>query len=96
MPSANGLANGVGSHDTSDSSSDEEDGEARAAAAAAGAAAESAGGAGGSELPAAAGVDVYDDAEPDPAKCRALESSLWELTALRAHYDPLVTLHPFS
>ena len=28
--------------------------------------------------------------ERDPAKCGALESSLWELEALRNHYDPTV------
>ena len=36
------------------------------------------------------GVDVYDANQPDPAKSRALESSLWELTALRCHADPTV------
>ena len=37
------------------------------------------------------GQDVYDEAETDPAKCRALESSLWEVAALRSHYDPQVS-----
>eukprot|EP00198_Chlamydomonas_reinhardtii_P010868 XP_001700205.1 predicted protein [Chlamydomonas reinhardtii] len=37
---------------------------------------------------AAAGVDVYDEAEPDPARSRAVESSLWEVEALRNHYCP--------
>jgi U3 small nucleolar RNA-associated protein 19 len=39
----------------------------------------------------AAGVDVYDPSEPDPAKSRAVESSLWELEALRNHYSPQVS-----
>lgn len=36
------------------------------------------------------GQDVYDYAEPDPAASRALESSLWELEALRCHHSPQV------
>lgn len=36
------------------------------------------------------GVDVYDENETDPAKSRAVESSLWELAALRNHYCPQV------
>ena len=32
------------------------------------------------------GEDVYDDAELDPAKSRAIESSLWEIDSLRQHY----------
>jgi hypothetical protein len=39
---------------------------------------------------AAAGRDVYDEAQPDPAQSRAVESSLWELAALRNHYCPQV------
>jgi U3 small nucleolar RNA-associated protein 19 len=39
---------------------------------------------------AGAGVDVYDAAEPDPAKSRAVESSLWEVEALRNHASPQV------
>lgn len=35
--------------------------------------------------------DVYDDEEEDPSKSRALESSLWELTALESHYHPAVS-----
>lgn len=35
-------------------------------------------------------VDPYNFDEPDPAKCRALESSLWELHALGNHYSPTV------
>ncbi|WIA11201.1 hypothetical protein OEZ85_011328 [Tetradesmus obliquus] len=42
------------------------------------------------EAAAAAGRDVYDEAQPDPAKSRAVESSLWELAALRNHYCPQV------
>jgi len=37
------------------------------------------------------GEDVFDASEPDPAKTRALESSLWELTALKNHADPSVS-----
>lgn len=36
------------------------------------------------------GVDLYDEMESDPAKCRAVESSLWEVEALRNHYCPQV------
>ena len=32
------------------------------------------------------GEDVFDEHEADPAKCRAIESSLWELDSLRHHY----------
>ena len=35
-----------------------------------------------------AGADVYDAAAEDPAESRAVESSLWELAALRCHQDP--------
>lgn len=38
------------------------------------------------------GLDVYDEAEADPARSRAVESSLWELAALRNHYCPQVNL----
>ncbi len=34
----------------------------------------------------AVGQDVFDKHEADPAKCRAIESSLWELESLRHHY----------
>jgi len=34
--------------------------------------------------------DPYDGAEDDPEKCNALDSSLWELDALRHHYFYLV------
>lgn len=43
-----------------------------------------AGAAGGGNI--GAGEDVFDDREVDPAKCRAVESSLWELESLRQHY----------
>lgn len=36
------------------------------------------------------GHDVYDFREPDPGRSRALESSLWELEALRQHHNPQV------
>ena len=32
------------------------------------------------------GQDVFDEHEADPAKCRAIESSLWELESLRHHW----------
>lgn len=34
--------------------------------------------------------DSYDADTDDPAQCRALESSLWELDALQKHYHPAV------
>jgi U3 small nucleolar RNA-associated protein 19 len=37
------------------------------------------------------GSDPYLPDEADPAKCRALESSLWELDTLRSHYSPSVS-----
>jgi hypothetical protein len=40
--------------------------------------------------PAWQGLDVFEFLEPDPGKSRALESSLWELEALRQHYNPQV------
>lgn len=30
--------------------------------------------------------DVFDDTVHDPAESRAIESSLWEVEALRRHY----------
>lgn len=42
------------------------------------------------QLSVHAGHDVYDPAEPDPAHSRAIESSLWELQALRVHANPMV------
>lgn len=35
-------------------------------------------------------VDVFDETEPDPMLTHALESSLWELETLQAHYHPNV------
>lgn len=46
--------------------------------------------AGQQQGPAWRGEDVYDFTEPDPAQSRALESSLWELEALRVHHNPQV------
>ncbi|GLC39601.1 hypothetical protein PLESTB_000808400 [Pleodorina starrii] len=37
------------------------------------------------------GVDPYNEVEADPAKSRAVESSLWEVEALRNHYCPQVS-----
>jgi U3 small nucleolar RNA-associated protein 19 len=55
-------------------------------------------GAGGAPAGGAAaawrGQDVYLEDEADPAAARALESSLWELTALRQHGDPMVRARP--
>lgn len=48
--------------------------------------------AGGSK--AGPGVDVYDETQEDPAKSRAVESSLWELSCLRNHYCPQVGTSP--
>ncbi|PSC69895.1 nucleolar complex 4-like protein [Micractinium conductrix] len=39
------------------------------------------------------GQDVFDYSEPDPANSRALESSLWELEALRQHANPQVAAY---
>ncbi|XP_062038420.1 nucleolar complex protein 4 homolog isoform X1 [Lepus europaeus] len=36
-------------------------------------------------------ADPYDPTEADPAKSRALESSLWELQTLQQHYHPEVS-----
>lgn len=32
--------------------------------------------------------DPYDPKEPDPAKCSAIQSSLWELKTLQHHFYP--------
>jgi U3 small nucleolar RNA-associated protein 19 len=37
------------------------------------------------------GSDPFDPSEEDPVKSRAVESSLWELTALKEHYSPQVS-----
>ena len=39
----------------------------------------------------AATEDPFDPDEDDPARCGALESSLWEVLALRTHYLPAVS-----
>jgi U3 small nucleolar RNA-associated protein 19 len=36
------------------------------------------------------GVDPYDPLEPDPQLTRAIDSSLWELETMQAHYHPTV------
>lgn len=36
------------------------------------------------------GVDPFDANEPDPAKTRAIESSLWEMSSLTSHFHPNV------
>lgn len=39
-------------------------------------------------------TDTFDLSEPDPAKCRALESSLWELkVCLIAEHYSIQTIH---
>ena len=35
--------------------------------------------------------DPYDMEEPDPAKCKAIESSLWEIATLQSHVLPQVS-----
>jgi hypothetical protein len=47
----------------------------------------------GAATPAAGGAgceDVYNESEEDPAYSRAVESSLWEVEALKNHYSPQV------
>ena len=34
--------------------------------------------------------DPYDVSEPDPSKCRAIDSSLWEIQTLQTHVLPQV------
>ena len=50
----------------------------------------------GEQRPQASGrkaeADVFDAQEEDPAKTRAVESSLWEIEALKNHYAPQVRL----
>ena len=43
------------------------------------------------ERGAAHATDPFLESEADPARCCALESSLWELEALRQHYSPAVS-----
>lgn len=38
-----------------------------------------------------AAADPFMEAESDPARCAALESSLWEMASLRQHYSPAVS-----
>ena len=40
---------------------------------------------------AAAGGDPFLEHEAEPSLCRAIDSSLWELDALRSHYSPAVS-----
>eukprot|EP01102_Stenamoeba_stenopodia_P014067 TRINITY_DN4643_c0_g1_i2.p1 TRINITY_DN4643_c0_g1~~TRINITY_DN4643_c0_g1_i2.p1 ORF type:complete len:184 (-),score=31.38 TRINITY_DN4643_c0_g1_i2:172-723(-) len=37
------------------------------------------------------GFDPYDPTEPDPSKCKAIDSSLWEMEAIRNHYEPTIS-----
>lgn len=37
------------------------------------------------------GVDPFDAVTLDMSQCRALESSLWELTVLACHYNPTIS-----
>lgn len=48
------------------------------------------GGAAKSEVQQGPGADPFLENEQDPAQTRAVESSLWELEALRSHYCPQV------
>ncbi|KAJ1921246.1 Maturation and nuclear export of 40S ribosomal subunits interacting protein [Mycoemilia scoparia] len=38
------------------------------------------------DLPSKPFVDPYDEDEKDPAKCKAIDSSLWEIETLQNHY----------
>ncbi|XP_033747229.1 LOW QUALITY PROTEIN: nucleolar complex protein 4 homolog B-like [Pecten maximus] len=38
--------------------------------------------------PSEVSEDPYDPSEPDPTKCRAMESCLWELKTLQSHFHP--------
>ena len=44
----------------------------------------------GGEKAALVASDAFKAAEEDPAKCKALESSLWEMETLKSHYFPQV------
>ena len=103
-PNPHAKQNGVPSYATSTSSESDDDdndkpslGDATAAAAAAtSAAADSNDDRQGSQNSVAEhdmGEDVYDEAQLDPAKSRAIESSLWEIESLRQHYYHAVSLH---
>lgn len=71
-------------------------GGAGGAAAAAAGGSSSNGGSAAASAAASAGVDVYDASEADPAKSRAVESSLWEVDALRNHVCPQVGVALFD
>lgn len=45
----------------------------------------------GGEKAALVAGDAYKPDEADPAECRALESSLWEMETLKSHYFPQVS-----
>jgi CBF/Mak21 family len=36
------------------------------------------------------GEDVFDEVTNDPAACRAIETCLWEITALSSHWNPSI------
>lgn len=42
------------------------------------------------QAPVDQGQDVFNDGEADPLKSRAIESSLWEMEALKNHSSPMV------
>ena len=44
----------------------------------------------GAQAAPGSGHDPFDDTAEDPALSRAIESSLWELAALRCHQAPMV------
>ena len=44
----------------------------------------------GAQAAPGSGHDWFDDTAEDPAQSRAIESSLWELAALRCHQAPMV------
>lgn len=45
----------------------------------------------GGEKAALVAGDAFKPDESDPAECRALESSLWEMETLKSHYFPQVS-----
>lgn len=45
----------------------------------------------GGEKAALVTVDPFRADEPDPARCKALDSSLWEMETLKSHYFPQVS-----
>lgn len=44
------------------------------------------------QAPVDQGQDVFNDGEADPLKSRAIESSLWEMEALKNHSSPMVCI----